>query len=82
MRRVVCPGSSPAVPRERPAGFSDKAFNPSTAPRRAIVRLHTGPACREIATWLAKESGIDTPWADNLGRPGRVRKGKKCSKED
>jgi hypothetical protein len=31
---------------------------------------------------MAEESGIDTPWADNLVRPGRVRKGKKRSKED
>ncbi len=77
----MCPRSSTAAPRDQP-GFSDKALNPSIAPRRAIVRLDTGPTYRKMPTWMAKESGIDTRRTDNLVRPGRVRKGKKRSKED
>jgi hypothetical protein len=46
----------------------------------AIVRRV--PTYREMPTSMAKESGMDTPWAENLVRPGRVRKGKKRCKED
>jgi hypothetical protein len=37
-----------------------------------------------MMTWMAKECGIgiDTRQTDNLARPDRVRKGKKCCGED
>lgn len=46
-----------------------------------MERRDTRPAYREMLTWMATESGIDTRRTDNLVRPGRVRKGKKRSKE-
>jgi hypothetical protein len=75
------PRSCVTTPRDQP-GFSDKARDPSIAPRRAILRRDTGQTYREMMTWMAKECGIDTRQTDNLARPDRVRKGKKCCGED
>jgi hypothetical protein len=75
------PRSRVTTPRDQP-GFSDKARDPSIAPRRAILRRDTGQTYREMMTWMAKECGIDTRQTDNLVRPDRVRKGKKRCGED
>jgi hypothetical protein len=81
LETVVCPRSRVTTPRDQP-GFSDKARNPSIAPRRAILRRDTGQTYREMLTWMAKECGIDTRRTGNLVRPGRVRKGKKRRGKD
>lgn len=49
---------------------------------RTIVRRDTGETYREMLTRMAKESGIDTPTADDLVRLDRKRKGKKLSNTD
>lgn len=49
---------------------------------RAIVRRDSGEGYREMLRRLAKESGIETPTADDLIRLDRKRRGKKLSNED
>ena len=49
---------------------------------RAIVRRDSGEGYREMLKRLAKESGIETPTADDLVRLDRQRPGKKLSNED
>jgi len=47
-----------------------------------IVRREDGRTYREMLTRMAKESGIDTPTADDLVRIDRNRKGKKLSNDE
>src|SRR5882757_11313763 len=49
---------------------------------RTIVRRDSGEGYREMLTCMAKESGIETPTADDLVRLDRTRKGKKLSNEE
>src|SRR3954469_16993824 len=51
----------------------------ANAALRAIVRRETGEGYREMLTRMAKESGIETPTAEDLIRLDRARKGKKLS---
>src|SRR5207245_4796199 len=46
---------------------------------RTIVRRDNGEGYREMLTRMAKESGIETPTAEDLIRLDRNRKGKKLS---
>ena len=54
----------------------------ANAALRTIVRRDNGESYREMLTRMAKESGIETPSADDLARFDRKRKGKKLSNED
>jgi transposase len=54
----------------------------SSAARRTIVRRDDGRTYREKLTQMAKESGIETPTADDLVRIDRARKGKKLSNQE
>src|SRR5258708_34616722 len=54
----------------------------ANAARRTIVRRDDGRTYREMLTKMAKESGIETPSADDLVRIDRNRKGKKLSNEE
>ena len=54
----------------------------ANAARRAIVRRDSGEGYREMLKRLAKESGIETPTAEDLIRLDRQRKGKRLSNAD
>jgi DDE family transposase len=54
----------------------------ANAALRTIVRRDDGRTYREMLTQMAKESGIETPSADDLVRIDRNRKGKKLSNEE
>ncbi len=54
----------------------------ANAALRTIVRRDDGRTYRAMLTQMAKESGIDTPSADDLVRIDRTRKGKKLSNEE
>jgi hypothetical protein len=54
----------------------------ANAALRTIVRRDTGETYHEMLTRMAKESGINTPSADDLVRLDRKRKGKKLSNTD
>jgi transposase len=54
----------------------------ANAALRTIVRRDNGETYREMLTRMAKESGIDTPTAEDLVRLDRKRKGKKLSNAD
>ena len=54
----------------------------ANAALRTIVRRDNGESYREMLTQMAKESGIETPSADDLARFDRARKGKKLSNEE
>jgi transposase len=54
----------------------------ANAALRTIVRRDDGRTYREMLTQMAKESGIETPSADDLVRLDRNRKGKKLSNEE
>jgi transposase len=54
----------------------------ANAALRTIVRRDDGRTYREMLTQMAKESGIDTPTADELVRIDRARKCKKLSNEE
>lgn len=60
----------------------DASTMEANAALRAIVRRDSGEGYREMLRRLAKESGIETPTADDLIRLDRKRKGKKLSNED
>lgn len=57
----------------------DASTMQANAALRAIVRRGSGEGYREMLTRMAKESGIETPTADDLIRLDRARKGKKLS---
>ena len=60
----------------------DASTMEANAALRTIVRRETGESYREMLKRMAKESGIETPTADDLIRLDRARKGKKLSNED
>jgi len=60
----------------------DASTMEANAALRTIVRRDDGRTYREMLTQMAKESGIDTPTADELVRIDRARKGKKLSNEE
>jgi transposase len=60
----------------------DASTMEANAALRTIVRRDDGRTYREMLTQMAKESGIDTPTADDLVRLDRARKGKKLSNEE
>ena len=60
----------------------DASTMEANAALRSIVRRDSGEDYREMLRRLAKESGIETPTADDLIRLDRKRKGKKLSNED
>jgi transposase len=57
----------------------DASTMEANAALRAIVRRGSGEGYREMLTRMARESGIETPKADDLIRLDRARKGKKLS---
>jgi len=60
----------------------DASTMEANAAMRSIVRNASGESYREFLTALAKESGIETPTAEELAKFDRQRKGKKCSNDD
>jgi hypothetical protein len=54
----------------------------ANAALRTILRRDNGETYRAMLTRMAKESGIETPSAEDLARLDRKRKGKKLSNED
>jgi transposase len=60
----------------------DASTMEANAALRTIVRRGDGRTYREMLTQMAKESGIETPTADDLVRIDRNRKGKKLSNEE
>jgi transposase len=54
----------------------------ANAALRTIVRRDSAESYREMLTRMAKESGIDTPSAEDLARFDRKRKGKTLSNAD
>jgi transposase len=60
----------------------DASTMEANAALRTIVRRDDGRSYREMLTEMAKESGIETPSADDLVRLDRTRKGKKLSNEE
>ena len=60
----------------------DASTMEANAALRAIVRRDSGEGYREMLQRLAKESGIETPTADDLIRLDRQRKGKRLSNAD
>ena len=60
----------------------DASTMEANAALRTIVRRDDGRTYREMLTQMAKESGIETPTADDLVRLDRTRKGKKLSNEE
>ncbi len=60
----------------------DASTMEANAALRTIVRRDDGRTYREMLRQMAKESGIDTPSADDLIRLDRARKGKKLSNEE
>ena len=60
----------------------DASTMEANAALRTIVRRDSGETYREMLKRMAKESGIETPSADDLIRLDRGRKGKKLSNED
>ena len=60
----------------------DASTMEANAAMRSIVRRESGQSYREFLEELAKESGIETPMAEDLARFDRKRKGKKCSNKD
>ena len=60
----------------------DASTMEANAALRTIVRRDSGEGYREMLRRMAKESGIETPTADDLVRLDRNRKGKKLSNAD
>jgi transposase len=60
----------------------DASTMEANAALRAIVRRDTGEGYRTMLERLAKESGIETPTAEDLIRLDRKRKGKRLSNAD
>ncbi len=60
----------------------DASTMEANAALRSIVRRDSGEDYRGMLTRMAKESGIETPTADDLVRLDRARKGKKLSNAD
>ena len=60
----------------------DASTMEANAALRNIVRRDNGEGYREMLERLARESGVETPTAENLARLERKRKGKKLSNTD
>src|SRR5947208_4029921 len=60
----------------------DASTMEANAALRTIVRRDDGRTYREMLKQMARESGIDTPSADDLVRIDRSRKGKKLSNQE
>jgi transposase len=60
----------------------DASTMEANAALRTIARRDDGRSYREMLTQMAKESGIETPSADDLVRIDRARKGKKLSNDE
>ena len=60
----------------------DASTMEANAALRTIVRREDGRTYREMLRQMAKQSGIETPSADDLVRIDRARKGKKLSNEE
>ncbi len=60
----------------------DASTMEANAALRTIVRRADGRTYREMLKQMARESGIETPSADDLVRIDRTRKGKKLSNEE
>ena len=60
----------------------DASTMEANAALRTIVHRDDGRTYREMLTQMAKESGIETPSADDLVRIDRTRKGKKLSNQE
>ena len=60
----------------------DASTMEANAALRTIVRRDSGEGYREMLTRMAKESGIETPTAEDLVRLDRNRKGKTLSNAD
>ena len=60
----------------------DASTMEANAALRSIVRRDSGEGYREMLERLAKESGIETPTADDLIRLDRSRQGKRLSNAD
>ena len=54
----------------------------ANAALRTIVRRDDGESYREMLARMAKESGVETPTAEDLARFDRKRKGKRLSNAD
>ena len=57
----------------------DASTMEANAALRNIVRRDNGEGYREMLERLARESGVETPTAEDLARLDRKRKGKKLS---
>ena len=60
----------------------DASTMEANAALRNIVRRDNGEGYREMLERLARESGVETPTAEDLARLERKRKGKKLSNTD
>src|SRR5881296_944821 len=60
----------------------DASTMEANAALRTMVRRDDGRTYREMLKQMARESGIETPSADDLVRIDRTRKGKKLSNEE
>lgn len=60
----------------------DASTMEANAALRNIIRRDTGENYRQMLTQMAKESGIETPTAEDLIRIDKKRKGKKLSNAD
>ena len=60
----------------------DASTMEANAALRSIIRRDSGEGYRQMLQRLAKESGIETPTADDLVRLDRKRKGKRLSNAD
>jgi hypothetical protein len=60
----------------------DASTMEANAALRTIVQRDDGRTYREMLTQMAKESGVETPSADDLVRIDRTRKGKKLSNKE
>ena len=83
--RIGVDASTPPRPFGRVpfgVGSMPPASMEANAALRSIIRRDSGEGYREMLERLAKESGIETPTADDLVRLDRKRKGKRLSNAD
>ena len=83
--RIGVDASTPPRPFGRVpfgVGSMPPASMEANAALRSIIRRDSGEGYREMLERLAKESGIETPTAEDLIRLDRQRKGKRLSNQD
>ena len=83
--RIGVDASTPPRPFGRVpfgVGSMPPASMEANAALRSIIRRDSGEGYQEMLERLAKESGIETPTADDLVRLDRKRKGKRLSNAD